>query len=358
MAGVEIRGLPDGADEDTVRIVLERAGCPDFDGDITIDQTGDSVVATVYFASQEEAADAVGTIHGMILDGDKLEASLEEDEDGEDEEEIDEARRRTFAIGNLPDSHCDKAKLDAFGRRFGQLEWICVEREERFGFLQYQHGADAEHAFRVMDNQVIEGRALFCVWIPPRVLDRSDRRRPAPSRGITMSNLPASVQTDMQLEALAGEFGMVESTEFWPAKHVGAVVFATRDEAEKAFRALNGKTIEGRLIQCNWSKNSKITKAVTPESRNIRVNNLPASLRIESAFERVCERFGPVESVIVLRTGPVGFCQFATHEAAQKAMSGLNGLQVDGSTLRVAWGENKGAKAEQAEKNKTKRAKR
>jgi RNA recognition motif-containing protein len=157
-----------------------------------------------------------------------------------------------------------------------------------------------------------------------------------------MLNLPASMQSEAQFESFCSEYGAVEAINFLHTKHVGVPVYHLRGDAEKAFKGLNGRMIEGRLIQCNWAKmKTDGVGVVTGESRNIRVNNLPASLRIESAFERLCGRFGPVESVIILKTGPVGFCQFATHEAAQRAMAGLNGLQTDGSTLRVAWGENK-----------------
>jgi RNA recognition motif-containing protein len=75
-------------------------------------------------------------------------------------------------------------------------------------------------------------------------------------------------------------------------------------------------------------------------AKNLYVGNLSFDTT-EDTLRTLFSEFGEVESVKVItdrytgRSRGFGFVEMSTEEAAQEAISGLNGRQVDGRDLRV-----------------------
>lgn len=76
-------------------------------------------------------------------------------------------------------------------------------------------------------------------------------------------------------------------------------------------------------------------------SKKLYVGNLPYSIN-DSSLQELGQQFGEVVSAKVItdrmrdnRSKGFGFLEFATEEAAQAAIEGLNGFEIDGRALNV-----------------------
>lgn len=69
-------------------------------------------------------------------------------------------------------------------------------------------------------------------------------------------------------------------------------------------------------------------------AKRLYVGNLSYQTPV-STLRQVFSEYGPLRDVTVVEGKGFGFVEFESDDAAQKAMAGLNGTQLDGRQIRV-----------------------
>jgi nucleolin len=163
---------------------------------------------------------------------------------------------------------------------------------------------------------------------------------------------------DEDLERIFSEFGSVVS-----ANHIisredptrkrgfGFVTFASLESAEAAAAALDGQNIEGRSLKVDFASNKPSPRRDFSESRQSRppqddgcrvyVGNLDYQTSDDTLNEMFSE-FGEVKSCNHMtdqddpsRKRGFGFVTFSSADEANQAVENLDGLEVDGRSIRV-----------------------
>ncbi len=137
----------------------------------------------------------------------------------------------------------------------------------RFGYIEFANAEEGVKAQEAMNGREIDGRAINVDFSRPRTeqpprQDRAkqygDRVRSPPSATIFVANLPFAATQDAVGEAF-GEHAEVVGVrlptdrETGEPKGFGYVEFGSIDEAEKAFAAMEGQSIMGRVPRLDYS---------------------------------------------------------------------------------------------------------
>ncbi|KAK4638168.1 uncharacterized protein CLAFUR5_00811 [Fulvia fulva] len=141
-------------------------------------------------------------------------------------------------------------------------------------------------------------------------------------------------------------------------KGYGFVTFADAEDAAKAKQEFNGHVLDGRKLRIEIAeprqregeggheKHGK--KQEAPQQTKLIVRNLPWSIKRDRDLEKVFLSFGKVKKAYIPKKGPglmagFGFVVMRGRKAAEKAIEGVNGQEIDGRTLAVDWAVEKNA---------------
>ena len=144
---------------------------------------------------------------------------------------------------------------------------------------------------------------------------------------------------------LVGARVLVDS-ESHKSKGYGFVSFASEQEAEQALKEMNKTMINGREIRVNWAvqkvslKNSTFDRIYNSSSEfnsTVYVGNYP-----DSIIKELATMFGEFGYVLDLKVCKgFSFVKMDSHHTAALSILNLNGIIIDGSMLKVAWGKEK-----------------
>lgn len=115
------------------------------------------------------------------------------------------------------------------------------------------------------------------------------------------------------------------------------VNFADKEDAKTAMDAMNYDLLYGRNIRIMWAQKKP---SMLPKAANLVVKNLHSSVN-ELLLKETFSPFGDIVSIKVVRNSRgdskgYGFIQFAEEEAAEWAISSLNGKELNQKKLYIS----------------------
>ncbi|CAN6613510.1 hypothetical protein TRVA0_005S02718 [Trichomonascus vanleenenianus] len=157
---------------------------------------------------------------------------------------------------------------------------------------------------------------------PPMELD--DR-----SRTVYLGNVPADTTPEELLSHVRS--GIVESVKLVPDKTCAFISFL--DHASAAHfhsdAVLKNLTVNGHEIKVGWGKSTPLSPtvslAVTQDgaSRNVYLGNLPDDITEDEIREELADKFGPIDTVKLVREKNIGFVHFLNIATAIKCVQRL-----------------------------------
>lgn len=178
-------------------------------------------------------------------------------------------------------------------------------------------------------------------------------------------NLPWSFSVD-ELKNLFSECGTVEDAEIIKRKKDGKsrgyafVTMASTEEALTVIEKYDSYELLGRIIRVEFAKDNK--KSSPPSSLpgekryKLYVSNLAWRVRSNNLKEFFGADFNPVSTRVVFespegRSAGYGFVTFASKEEAESALSALNGKELLGRPITLAFSERNADKSETEDEN-------
>ncbi|ORX45570.1 hypothetical protein BCR36DRAFT_372623 [Piromyces finnis] len=137
------------------------------------------------------------------------------------------------------------------------------------------------------------------------------------------------------------KFGEIESLKLDSDKDVAFVKYKNPKDASKAKNEMNGKMIKTSEIQITFYSHSPesvdetVTIVSTP-TRSLWISNIPASLSLIE-LKKKFSKFGSIETTRLLPQKTSGSITFENLDEAVKAFKKMNGLEINGSVLKVSY---------------------
>lgn len=146
-----------------------------------------------------------------------------------------------------------------------------------FAYVQFRNPADADKAKQELNDAVINGKKItvepYKAKPAPSRADKSSSKAPTPTddifTNIFIRNLPNSIKNETDLRNLFSEFGVVISTKMLPDGTSGFCNMIDHDSAVRAIQALNGKVIEGKILEVVRAipKDERLNQTARPPSK-------------------------------------------------------------------------------------------
>ncbi|KAL9106246.1 MAG: hypothetical protein Q9227_008714 [Pyrenula ochraceoflavens] len=148
------------------------------------------------------------------------------------------------------------------------------------------------------------------------------------SRTVYLGNIPAETTAEEILSHVRS--GQIESVRFLPDKNCAFISFldsssATHFHSDAILKKLS---IKGHDIKIGWGKPSQVPTSValavqqSQASRNVYLGNLPEDISEEELREDL-GKFGPIDTVKLVREKAIGFVHFLSISNAVKAVAQL-----------------------------------
>lgn len=188
---------------------------------------------------------------------------------------------KSLFVRSLPPSVTAETLTDFFSQHYPVKHATVVldpktKASRGYGFVSFADPEDALEAKEKLNNFLLDGRRLRLDIAQPRHRDSSKidpsvasktaeekvkreealaEARKAPK--LIIRNLPWSIKTPQQLEALFRSYGKVKFADLPNNKGklsgFGFVTLRGRKNAEKALEAINGNVIDGRTVVVDWA---------------------------------------------------------------------------------------------------------
>ncbi|EEY22550.1 nucleolar protein [Verticillium alfalfae VaMs.102] len=174
-----------------------------------------------------------------------------------------EANRSLF-VRSLPPDATSESLADYFSQHFPVKHATVVvdqaTKESRgFGFVTLTDAEDALEAKAKLNNELWEGRRITVDLAEARNRDQNSSaiEEAWVSPKLIIRNLPWSVKTPAQLQALFQSYGKIKFADLpmnnGRLRGFGFVTIRGEKNAENAIKAMNGKGIDGRTIAVDWA---------------------------------------------------------------------------------------------------------
>lgn len=123
----------------------------------------------------------------------------------------------------------------------------------------------------------------------------------------------------------------------------GFVHYEKEEDATQAIAILNGKQLDSTppvILEVQEFRRKQDRPNAENQFTNVYVKNLPTSVD-EAKLGEMCEKFGKVSKSAIMRgddgeSRGFAFVNFEDHDAALKAVEGLDGLEMDGKKIYCA----------------------
>ncbi|KAI0378758.1 RNA-binding domain-containing protein [Hypomontagnella monticulosa] len=184
---------------------------------------------------------------------------------------------RSLFVRSLPPTATTETLTDFFSQHFPVKHATVIldpqtKLSRGYGFVTFTDADDAKEAKEKLDKQKLDGRPLVLEIAEPRHRQSASESAVAATRKaereamlaearkapkLIVRNLPWSIKSSNQLEALFRSFGKVKYADLPNAKGklsgFGFVTMRGRKNAERAMEAINGKTVDGRTLAVDWA---------------------------------------------------------------------------------------------------------
>ena len=148
------------------------------------------------------------------------------------------------------------------------------------------------------------------------------------SRTVYLGNIPAETSAEEILNHVRS--GQIESVRLLPDKNCAFISFLDSNSATHfhSDAILKKLAIKGNDIKVGWGKPSQVPTSValavqqSGASRNVYLGNLPEEMAEEELREEL-GKFGPIDTVKIVKEKAIGFVHFLSISNAMKAVSQL-----------------------------------
>ncbi|KAJ8518028.1 hypothetical protein ON010_g18254 [Phytophthora cinnamomi] len=136
------------------------------------------------------------------------------------------------------------------------------------------------------------------------------------------------------------------------SKGFGFVRFGSKEEADQALQTMNGVYCSSRPMRVSVaterSKSRQQGAFGAPEEEGTNTTVFVGGLDPSTTEDELRARFGALGEIVSVKVPPgrgCGFVQYTTKEAAEVAITQMNGTVISGVKVRCAWGRSAAARA-------------
>ncbi|KAM5255861.1 polyadenylate-binding protein 4-like [Ctenodactylus gundi] len=224
---------------------------------------------------------------------------------------------------------------------------LATRRSLGYAYVNFLHLADAQKALDTMNFDMLKGQPMRLMWS-----QRDAYLRKSGIGNVFIKNLDKSIDNKTLYEHFSG-FGKILSSKVMRDEHgskgYAFVHFQSQSAADWAIREMNGKRIRDRRLFVGPFRSRKEREAELSsrcsEFTNVYIKNFGDDMddeRLKDAFSK----YGHTRSVKVItdsrgRSRGFGFVSFDSHEAAKKAVEGMNGQDINGQPIFVGRAQKK-----------------
>ncbi|CAH2301884.1 polyadenylate-binding 1-like isoform X1 [Pelobates cultripes] len=209
---------------------------------------------------------------------------------------------------------------------------VATRRSLGYAYINFQQPADAERALDTMNFEVIKGKPIRIMWS-----QRDPGLRKSGVGNVFIKNLDESIDNKALYDTFSA-FGNILSCKVVcdenGSRGYGFVHFETQEAANRAIGTMNGMLLNDRKVERELEYGTKVL-----EFTNVYIKNFGEDMD-DKRLKEMFSAFGNTQSVKVMidghgRSRGFGFVNFGSHEEAQKAVSEMNGKELNGRILYV-----------------------
>ncbi|XP_056102714.1 polyadenylate-binding protein 1-like isoform X2 [Rhinichthys klamathensis goyatoka] len=218
---------------------------------------------------------------------------------------------------------------------------VITRRSLGYAYINFQQPADAECALDTMNYEVIKGRPIRIMWS-----QRDPGLRKSGVGNIFIKNMDESIDNKALYDTFSA-FGNILSCKVVcdenGSKGYGFVHFETQEAANRAIDTMNGMLLNDRKVFVGHFKSRKEREAElgakAMEFTNVYIKNFGEDIDSEK-LKTIFTEFGMTLSVCVMtdergRSRGFGFVNFENHTDARRAVTEMNGKELNGRVLYV-----------------------
>ncbi|XP_026125533.1 embryonic polyadenylate-binding protein-like isoform X2 [Carassius auratus] len=218
---------------------------------------------------------------------------------------------------------------------------VITRRSLGYAYINFQQPADAECALDTMNYEVIKGRPIRIMWS-----QRDPGLRKSGVGNIFIKNMDESIDNKALYDTFSA-FGNILSCKVVcdenGSKGYGFVHFETQEAANRAIETMNGMLLNDRKVFVGHFKSRKEREAEfgakAMEFTNVYIKNFSEDIDREK-LKGIFSEFGKTLSVCVMtdesgQSRGFGFVNFESHGDARRAVTEMNGKELNGRVLYV-----------------------
>ncbi|XP_051759438.1 polyadenylate-binding protein 1-like isoform X3 [Ctenopharyngodon idella] len=218
---------------------------------------------------------------------------------------------------------------------------VITRRSLGYAYINFQQPADAECALDTMNYEVIKGRPIRIMWS-----QRDPGLRKSGVGNIFIKNMDESIDNKALYDTFSA-FGNILSCKVVcdenGSKGYGFVHFETQEAANRAIETMNGMLLNDRKVFVGHFKSRKEREAElgakAMEFTNVYIKNFGEDIDSEK-LKSIFTEFGKTLSVCVMtdergHSRGFGFVNFENHRDARRAVTEMNGKELNGRVLYV-----------------------
>lgn len=235
-------------------------------------------------------------------------------------------------VGNLAADITEHSLFEHF-KEIGPIVSVrvCMDAQDNrkslgYGYVNFQNPSDADVALERLNATKLGGQ-----YIRVSRVERDPSKRRSGQNNLVITHLP--VQFDIpDLKELFGKYGTIASLhiaidENGKSRGYGHVMFTTAEASKAAIEEVNGMEIGGQKITVT-AYNYAYQEEKKKNFSNLYIRDLSPNVTAES-LTKILSQFGTVTSATVRtdeegKSKCFGYCCFATHEEAVKAVEACN----------------------------------
>ncbi|KAE8996415.1 hypothetical protein PR001_g18922 [Phytophthora rubi] len=224
-----------------------------------------------------------------------------------------------------------------------------------YGFLEFPTQRGAQQVLETFNGQVIPNtmhRFRMNWGAGGRRIETSD------DHSIFVGDLAPDVTDELLLGTFSARFTSVRGAKVVMdpvtrvSKGFGFVRFGSKEEADQALQTMNGVYCSSRPMRVSVaterskSRQQGVFGAAEEEGANTTV--FVGGLDPSTTEDELRARFGALGEIVSVKVPPgrgCGFVQYTSKEAAEVAITQMNGTVVSGVKVRCAWGRSAAARA-------------
>eukprot|EP00658_Telonema_sp_P-2_P036412 TRINITY_DN26350_c0_g1_i2.p1 TRINITY_DN26350_c0_g1~~TRINITY_DN26350_c0_g1_i2.p1 ORF type:complete len:331 (+),score=51.52 TRINITY_DN26350_c0_g1_i2:206-1198(+) len=253
-------------------------------------------------------------------------------------------------VGNLPWGVDNQGLLDLFSEHNPTSTTVATTKtglSRGFGFVSFDTSENREAAKSALNGLEIEGRTL-------NVSNRHARGERPKKRKVYLGNLSWGMDV-VELQEVCGKFGDIENAVVVADRSTGLsrgfafVTMKSEEAAADLISNLDQMVLDGRVVYAsladttfrNTDRESPTARGNTNNGCRVFLGNLTWNMEV-SDLQELCGQFGQVNSARIITdresglSRGFGFVTMDTAEEAQKLISEMDSMDVDGRVLQVS----------------------